>query len=110
MDIGFPTRWKVMSDIQGVRYSREAPQEIVGFGGLHAIVYQSMDGSIISIAFRHQEGEMLWHSDQMEAMGLWGRNFVQEQFFFLCSSGHFVVFYCQMAAVYYTFYAAFLRS
>ena len=73
---GFYKRWHIVADISGLTYYEN--HEIVRPGGLHAIIFESEDKDIITIAFRHQEGEQLWHNDQLESMGLYGRNFIQQ--------------------------------
>lgn len=76
IDIGFHDRWRKVLVEDWTSFDHE----IVAPGGLHAIVYESFDQSTVTIAFRHQEGEMLWDNGQLESMGLWGRDFIQQQF------------------------------
>jgi len=72
---GFTKRWRLLqyasAPDEGVF---SADDELVS-GGLHALAFREAGGEKrIVVAFRHQEGESVWDSDQLEAMGLWGRD------------------------------------
>ncbi|KAF0688440.1 Aste57867_19956 [Aphanomyces stellatus] len=77
--IGFHDRWRVTTNISHPSAHVEGPEVV--FGGVHALVFVSIDVAPqeMVVAFRHQEGDGLTDSDMWEAMGLWGRNFVQLQ-------------------------------
>ncbi|KDO34721.1 hypothetical protein SPRG_00783 [Saprolegnia parasitica CBS 223.65] len=79
--LGFTDRWTIDTNMSHL--SPSAPpvfvdgKELVVGGTLRAMVFTSSDTDAMVVAFRHQEGDGLLDSELWEAMGLFGRNFVQ---------------------------------
>ncbi|OQS05322.1 hypothetical protein THRCLA_02542 [Thraustotheca clavata] len=96
--LNFDSRWSIDTNMSHLP-SSVLPifvdgKELVLGGTLRAIVFVKNQSNVV-IAFRHQEGESLFDNEMWEAMGLFGRNFVQLNAPSILTYGSFLDYVCR---------------
>jgi hypothetical protein len=96
--VHFFSRWSLDTNISYIKKKHVYVEDSdIVIGGVHAKVFTNTHASDIVMAFRHQEGESFFDSDMWEAMGLWGRNFMQLQFPHWLLYGSLTDYLCRFA-------------